>query len=71
MSAGSRLTLWSASDDQGADAALAAILAQFGQLLAARQIAVNHQSCEKEERSGVRHAVPAPPAEPDGEFEFA
>lgn len=73
MSAGSRLTLWSGSDDAAADAELVAILAQFGQILADRQIAVNHQTCEKEERSGVRHAVPTPPAAPESasEFEFA
>jgi len=71
MAAGSRLTLWSRSDDQRTDAELAAILAQFSQILAERQIAVNHQTCETEERSGVRHAVPTRPIGSDSEFEIA
>jgi len=71
MAAGSRLTLWSRSDDQRTDAELAAILAQFSQILAERQIAVNHQTCETEERSGVRHAVPTRPIGSDSEFETA
>jgi hypothetical protein len=58
MAVGGRLTLWSGSDDARGDAELAAILAQFGPVLAERQIAMNHQTCEAEERSGVRHAVP-------------
>jgi len=58
MAVGGRLTLWSASNDVRADADLTAILAQFGAILAERQIAVNHQACEPEERSGVRNAIP-------------
>lgn len=59
MAMGGQLTLWSSSDDVRADAELAAILAQFGPVLAERQIEMNHQTCEApEERSGVRHAVP-------------
>jgi hypothetical protein len=58
MANGGRLTLWSGSGDSRGNAELAAILAQFGPVLAERQIAVNHQACEPEERSGVRHAVP-------------
>jgi len=71
MAAGGRLTLWSGSHDRQADAELSAILAQFGPLLAERQIAVNQQTCETEEPSGVRHAVPTRPSESDCEFEFA
>lgn len=56
---GGRLTLWSdAAEDAENDAELSAILAQFGPVLAARQIAMNHQACDPEERSGVRHAIP-------------
>jgi len=58
MAMGGRLTLWSGSDDERGDAELAAILAQFAPILAERQIAMNHQACEPDERSGVRHAVP-------------
>ena len=61
LAQGGRLTLWSASDDSRADAELADILAQFGPALAQRQIAMNHQNCEPELRSGVRHALPARP----------
>jgi hypothetical protein len=43
-------------------------LAQFAPILAERQIAVNHQTCEAEERSGVRHAVPTRPDSNDSEF---
>jgi hypothetical protein len=71
VAAGGRLTLWSASEDLRTDAELAAILAQFGPVLAERQIAMNHQSCESEPRSGVRHAVPARSTTPAiDEFEF-
>jgi hypothetical protein len=59
---GGRLTLWSASEDSRTDAELAAILAQFGPTLAERQIAMNHQNCEREPRSGIRHIPPARPA---------
>lgn len=69
MAGGGRFTLWSGSNDASADAELAAILAQFGPLLAERQIAMNHQACEAEERSGVRHAVPTPLGEPNSEFD--
>lgn len=58
MASGGSLTLWSASDDARNDAELAAILAQFGPVLAKRQIAMNRQACEPEQRSGVRHAIP-------------
>ena len=58
MAEGGRLTLWSASGSPQGDAELSAILAQFGPVLAERQIAMNHQACEAEERSGVRHAIP-------------
>ncbi|HTA88061.1 MAG TPA: hypothetical protein VK745_00745 [Polyangiaceae bacterium] len=60
---GGRLTLWSDSAvDSENDAELSAILAQFGPILAERQIAMNHQACDPEERSGVRHAIPKPSA---------
>jgi len=63
MIAGGRLTLWSDSPEgSGTDAELSAILAQFGPILAERQIAMNHQACDPEERSGVRHAIPRAPA---------
>ena len=58
---GGRITLWSACEDPKGDAELAAILAKFGPLLAARQIAMNHQTCdaaEPERLSGVRHSLP-------------
>jgi hypothetical protein len=63
MAEGGRLTLWSdsAEGSQG-DLELAAILAQFGPILAERQIAMNHQTCDPDERSGVRHAIPRAPA---------
>lgn len=60
---GGRFTLWSdAAHDTAEDEELAAILAQLQPLLAERQIAMNHQTCEREERSGVRHAIPKAPA---------
>ncbi len=63
MESGGRLTLWSDADhDTASDDELSAILAQFQPLLAERQIAMNHQTCEREERSGVRHAIPKAPA---------
>ena len=58
MATGGRLTLWSGLDDARSNTELAAILAQFGPILAERQIAMNHQACEPDARSGVRHAVP-------------
>ena len=58
LAQGGRLTLWSASEDSHSDAELAAILTQFGPTLAERQIAMNHQNCESEPRSGVRHIAP-------------
>jgi hypothetical protein len=63
MAEGGRLTLWSdSSEGSPEDAELSAILAQFGPVLAQRQIAMNHQTCEPDERSGVRHAIPRAPA---------
>jgi hypothetical protein len=58
MTAGGQLTLWSAATDAQGDTELAATLAEFAPLLANRQIAANHQTCEPELRSGVRHAIP-------------
>jgi hypothetical protein len=69
MAKGGRLTLWSGSGDTRGNAELAAILAQFGPILAERQIAMNHQTCDADERSGVRHAVPTRRDEPDLDFE--
>ena len=69
MAQGGRLTLWSSSDDSQGDAELAAILAQFGPALAERQIAMLHQACHPDERSGVRHVVPTRHAASDSEFE--
>jgi len=69
MAIGGRLTLWSGENDARGDAELAAILAQLGPILAERQIAMNHQTCEAEERSGVRHAVPTPLGSNDSEFD--
>jgi hypothetical protein len=69
LGAGGRLTVWSSSNDPLADAELAAILAQFAPILAERQIAMNYQAYEPEERSGVRHARPLQPPEPDFELE--
>jgi len=69
LGAGGRLTVWSPSNDPLADAELTAILAQFAPILAERQIAMNHQAYEREERSGVRHARPLQPREPDFELE--
>ena len=63
---GGRLTLWSS---RNGEADLAAILAQFEPLLAKRQIAVNHQTCDADERSGVRHAVPTREPGADSEFD--
>jgi hypothetical protein len=63
MAEGGRLTLWSgATEGSLEDRELAAILAQFGPVLAERQIAMNHQTCDPDERSGVRHAIPRAPA---------
>jgi|GEM_PF-1281388 hypothetical protein len=71
LAEGGRLTLWSASEDSHTDAELAAILTQFGPTLAERQIAMNHQSCESEPRSGVRYIAPTRPAEsPSVDFDF-
>lgn len=59
MADGGRLTLWSDSAEGSSDdAELSAILAQFGPVLAERQIAMNHQTWDPDERSGVRHAIP-------------
>jgi hypothetical protein len=69
MAVGGRLTLWSGSNDTSADQELAAILAHFGPILAERQIAVNHQACEAEERSGVRHAIPTRQSGADDELD--
>jgi hypothetical protein len=69
MTTGGRLTLWSGADDAPGDAALAAILAHFGPILAERQIAMNHHACEREERSGVRHAIPRGPHSPESELD--
>jgi len=69
MATGGRFTLWSASDDARGDAELSAILAQLAPVLAERQIAMNHQACDADERSGVRHAVPDKPADSELEFE--
>jgi hypothetical protein len=68
MAEGGRLTLWSGSGDTHSDEELAAIMTQFGPILAKRQIAMNHQACRDDARSGVRHAVPTRPS--DAEFEF-
>lgn len=63
IASGGRFTLWSDSgEDSRDDAELSAILAQFGPVLATRQIAMNHQTCDPDERSGVRHAIPRAPA---------
>ncbi len=71
LAQGGRLTLWSASADSQTDAELADILAQFGPALAQRQIAMNHQNCEVEPRSGVRHVAPVRPvADSDNDFAF-
>ena len=69
LGAGGRITVWSSSNDALPDAELTAILAQFAPILAERQIAMNHQAYEREERSGVRHARPLQPREPDFELE--
>lgn len=62
MAPGGQLTLWSASEnDPASNAELAGILAQIGPILAKRQIAMNHQACEPEQQSGVRHAIPSGP----------
>lgn len=58
MAPGGSLTLWSASGDAGNDVELRQMLAEFGPMLAKRQIAMNHQACESEPRSGVRHSIP-------------
>ena len=68
MAIGGRLTLWSGYDDRRGDAELAAILAHLGPILAERQIAMNHQACESEQRSGVRHAPPTPPDDLELDF---
>ena len=68
LSQGGRLTLWSANQDHESDAELSAILAQFGPILAKRQIAMNHQACETEEPSGVRHQAPARPSASNSEL---
>ena len=71
MAQGGRFTLWSASADRQGDVELAAILAQFGPVLAQRQIAMNHQACDDaEERSGVRHTVPTRSPLVVDEFDF-
>jgi hypothetical protein len=63
MAQGGRFTLWSGFDDDASDdQELTAVLAKFGPILAQRQIAMNHQTCDPDEPSGVRHAIPkAPP----------
>ncbi len=61
MEQGGRLTLWSSSDSAQSDAELSDILAQFAPILAKRQIAMNHQTCEVEQKSGIRNAIPTRP----------
>ncbi len=61
MTDGGRLTLWSSSESAQSDAELADILAQFAPILAKRQIAMNHQTCETEQKSGIRNAIPTRP----------
>lgn len=71
LTQGGRITLWSASEDVQTDADLADILAQLAPALAERQIAMNHQNCGAEPRSGVRHIAPTPPASnTDEDFAF-
>jgi len=70
MAAGGHLTLWSAPRDAAGDAELAATLAQFAPILARRQIAMNHQTCEPEARSGVRHAIPTRSGATDRELSY-
>lgn len=71
LAQGGRLTLWSASEDCETDAELADILLKFGPALAERQIAMNHQNCGAEPRSGVRHVPPTPPtSDTDQDFAF-
>lgn len=55
---GGSFTLWSSAAGTDSDPELAATLALMAPILAKRQVAVNHQAWEAEERSGVRHAVP-------------
>jgi len=68
MATGGQLTLWSGPGDRHGDAELSAILAQFGPILAERQIAMQHQACEPNARSGVRHVAPL--RAPDSELDF-
>ena len=65
---GGRFTVWSGSNDAAGDRELSAILSLYGPLLAKRQVAMNHQTVEHEQRSGVRHAIPTRPMTPDEDF---
>ena len=70
LAQGGRLTLWSGPADTQSNEELAAILAQFGPVLAERQIAVNHQAYREEARSGVRHAAPTRLGGSESEYEY-
>ena len=70
MTIGGQLTLWSRPADAVGDAELAATLAEMAPLLAKRQIAMNHQACEAEARSGVRHAIPEQPETAEDALSF-
>jgi len=61
MLAGSQLTLWTDGESSAVDLEMAEVLAVFQPILAGRQIAMNHQTCDADERSGVRHAIPSAP----------
>lgn len=59
-----RLTLWSVEND----AAFGDVFTQLSPFLAEREIELNHRVCDRDERSGVRHAVP--PRFPDSDSEL-
>jgi hypothetical protein len=61
LAAGGRLSLWSGGGDPRIDAELSELLAQLSALSVKREIVIEHQAWARDEHSGVRHAVPAPP----------
>ncbi|HET7542905.1 MAG TPA: hypothetical protein VFK05_23695 [Polyangiaceae bacterium] len=72
---GGRLTLWSGGNDARAQAELTELLRQLSPLLAKRELAIEAQASEleaseRDERSGVRHAVPTRPSQSDSESEL-
>lgn len=68
MARGGHLTLWTPVEN---NLDWTTILAQFGPMLAEREITISQKVCGAEPRSGVRHVAPTPPvADYDTQLDF-